>query len=206
MVEKKQRKPFYKSWGFWAILIVLGILLGGKGEQETIANSVGTQSKAAVAAPEFPKDQQEFVQIVVSAQKQARNTENDMQRGGIKAARDQQICAVMKSRAVSGWIGTVKLVDANSDGKGVFTVEIAHDVRVKTWNNAFSDISDKTMFEPGSALFNTASQLKKGQRVKFSGMFLKGSQGECVREASISLSGKVQDPDFIFRFSSVEPL
>lgn len=206
MVEKKQRKPFYKSWGFWAILIVLGILLGGKGEQDTIANSAGTQSNAAVAAPEFPKDQQEFVQIVVSAQKQARNTENDMQRGGIKAARDQQICSVMKSRAVSGWIGTVKLVDANSDGKGVFTVEIAHDVRVKTWNNAFSDISDKTMFEPGSALFNTASQLKKGQRVKFSGMFLKGSQGECVREASISLSGKVQDPDFIFRFSSVEPL
>ncbi|WP_238888600.1 hypothetical protein [Achromobacter insuavis] len=206
MVEKKQRKPFYKSWGFWAILIVLGILLGGKNEQDTIASSAGTQSNAAVAVPELPKDQQEFVQIVASAQKQARNTENDMQRGGIKAARDQQICAVMKSRAVSGWIGTVKLVDANSDGKGVFTVEIAHDVRVKTWNNAFSDISDKTMFEPGSALFNTASQLKKGQRVKFSGMFLKGSQGECVREASISLSGKVQDPDFIFRFSSVEPL
>ncbi|WP_238912517.1 hypothetical protein [Achromobacter xylosoxidans] len=207
MGEKKQRKPFYKSWSFWAILIVVGIALGGKGEKDTIASSANARSDAvAQTAPAQPKDQQEFLQIVAAAQRQARGAENDMQRGGIKASRDQQICAAMKSRSVTGWIGTVKLVDANSDGKGVFTVEISDDVRIKTWNNAFSDMSDKTMFEPGSAMFNTASNLKKGQRVKVSGSFLKGTQGDCLKEASLSLSGKVQDPDFIFRFLSIEPM
>lgn len=209
MKEEKQRKLFYKSWSFWAILVVVLGFMGSQGENGTNSSGPsGQQAPSSQPPPVLPETQQQFLQIVTSAQKEARNAENDMQRGGIKAIRDQQLCSLMKSRSITGWIGTVKLVDANSDGKGVFSVKIAGDVRVKTWNNAFSDMSDKTMFEPGSAMFNTASSLKKGQMIRFSGSFLKGyrADGDCLREASLSLSGKVQDPEFIFRFSSIEPM
>jgi len=206
MGEKKPRNPFYKSWGFWAILVVLGFLANQGEKSGGSGPAVAQQAKSAQPAPVIPETQQKFLEVVASAQKEARGAANDMQRGGIKAARDQQLCAVMKSRTVTGWIGRVKLVDANSDGKGVFSVELAEDVRVKTWNNAFSDMSEKTMFEPGSAIFNTAAGLKKGQLIRFSGTFFRGTEGDCLREASLTLSGKVQDPEFIMRFSSIEPL
>jgi uncharacterized protein YecT (DUF1311 family) len=45
--------------------------------------------------------------------------------------------------------------------------------------------------------------LKKGQTVAFSGRFLPGSEGDCLRESSLTLSGKVASPEFIFQFDAV---
>jgi hypothetical protein len=73
-----------------------------------------------------------------------------------------------------------------------------------TWNNDLSDISDNTLIQPGTELFRSASSLKKGQRVSFSGSFVPAREG-CISESSITLRGKLDDPDFIFRFSSVAP-
>lgn len=97
---------------------------------------------------------------------------------------------------------------ANGDGKGVLEIEIAPDAYVKTWNNAFSDTFDKTLFDPSNPVFAAASQLANGQSVVFSGTFLKASgssSGECVNESSITLDGKIKEPEFIFRFSAIAP-
>ncbi|MGA8086269.1 MAG: energy transducer TonB, partial [Terracidiphilus sp.] len=131
--------------------------------------------------------------------------ENDMQRGGVKARRDNAVCQQMSSLNVSDWVGTVATVDSNSDGKGVFSVNIAPDISVQTWNNAFSDIEDNTLMPPSSAVFNAASATKPGQSIIFSGTFLRGSEGDCLREGSMTLQGKVGSPEFIFRFSQVAP-
>ncbi|MCP1404605.1 hypothetical protein [Achromobacter insolitus] len=203
MGEKKPKKPFYKSWSFWLILIVVVVAVN-RGDKN--GGNSAAQPAMARPAPPQPEQQRLLVQTVVEAQGKGRATENDMQLGGIKAARDKQLCSQMKSRAVKDWIGTVQRVGANSDGKGVLSIEIADKVAVKTWNNAFSDTSHKTMLEPGTALFNTAASLKKGQLIKFSGTFFNGSSGDCLAESSLSLSGKVQDPEFLFRFSAIEPL
>lgn len=77
---------------------------------------------------------------------------------------------------------------------------------IKTWNNSLSDMGDHTLIEPGSAVFNTASNFSEGQIIKFSGTFLRGIENECVRESSLSLQGTLDEPEFIFRFSSVSPL
>ena len=63
-----------------------------------------------------------------------------------------------------------------------------------------------TLMQPGSPLFNTASGLKVGQKVKFSGTFFKGVSGDCLYESSLRLQSKVEDPEFIFRFSSITPM
>jgi hypothetical protein len=125
-----------------------------------------------------------------------------MQRGGIKANRDEAICRILPSAGVGGWIGRVTKIDSNSDGKGVMNVSIAKGVSVKTWNNAISDTGDDTLIVPRTRLFQMASSLRIGQQVLFSGSFI-GDRNDCIKEASLSLRGKIEDPEFIFRFADV---
>lgn len=47
--------------------------------------------------------------------------------------------------------------------------------------------------------------MKPGDLVDFSGTFLRGSDGDCLEESSLTLEGKVESPDFIFRFASISP-
>src|SRR5471030_324390 len=164
----------------------------------------GLISTAAAEEPTagIPANEQAFIAIVNAAIESSNSAKNDMQRGGIKAKRDDSICAKLKSRKVKDWVGKVSKIDSNGDGKGVLAIELADKVEVKTWNNALSDISDKTLIEPRSALFQTASQLAEGDTVVFSGLFFKGGES-CIEESSMSLRGGLEEPEFIFRFTDI---
>jgi ketosteroid isomerase-like protein len=153
----------------------------------------------------LPSSEASLVRIVTGAQDEARGTQNDMQKGGVKSSRDRAICAAMPSLQVHDWVGTVKTIDSNSDGKGVLAVSIAPDVVVTTWNNSISDFEDHTLIEPGTSVFQTASAMKPGQLATFSGRFFPGTDGDCIKESSITLDGKVASPDFVFQFSDVSP-
>ncbi len=152
---------------------------------------------------DYPEDQREFIKIVTNAQQQSKSAANDMQRGGAKSQRDSALCALLSSTRVQGWRGTLAKISSNSDGFGVLAVKIAPDVTVKTWNNSFSDSRSGTLIPPGTPLFNKASGMSVGQSVKFSGNFFSGDSGDCIREGSLSLRGKLEDPDFIFRFENL---
>ena len=149
--------------------------------------------------------QEQFIAIVLKSIVDAKGAQNDMQKGGILASRNNEICKILPSLNVKNWIGTVKKVDSNSDGKGVLYVSIAKDVSVQTWNNALSDIFDKTLLEPNSAIFNKASNLKTGQKVQFDGNFFSDEE-KCVQESSITLDGKLDEPEFVFKFHDINPL
>jgi len=153
-----------------------------------------------------PASEGEFISAVATAQRGSPQAENDMQRGGIKATRDEGICRVLVpvNFRAQDWIGTVTKVDSNSDGKGVLAVSISKDVRLQTWNNDLSDIDDNTLIQPRTELFQTASLLKVGQLVSFSGSFIPERE-DCIEESSMTLRGKLDDPEFVFRFSSVSP-
>ncbi|MNX75927.1 hypothetical protein D3C86_1074180 [compost metagenome] len=200
------KKPLYKRWWVWvlAVIVVAGAMGGEKGR--TPLGTTPVASEQAAKASELPADEMAFISILAAAQQDARKADNDMQRGGIKAKRDQELCKAINKLSVQDWVGKVTHIGANSDGKGVFSIEIAKDITVKTWNNEFSDMMHKTLLQPGSPLFTTASNLKNGQMVKFSGSFFKGLEGDCVFESSMSLQGKLADPEFIFRFGGVAPL
>lgn len=209
------KKPFYKKWWFWVLVVIVLGAIGQSGKHgktpdsttsDSSQSSSGTTAPAAsTAAPavQLPADEQKFISIVADAQTKARSAENDMQKGGVKAERDKALCAAMSAGSVTDWVGKLVDIDANSDGKGVLAIELARDIQVKTWNNAFSDSGDNTLLEPGTPIFNTVSQMKKGSMVKFSGSFFPGLEGDCLKESSLSLNGKIRSPEFIFRFESV---
>lgn len=151
----------------------------------------------------LPQDEANFIRIVSSAQSDAKSAQNDMQVGGVKAKRDRALCDSGLSYVVNDWVGKLERIDSNSDGKGVLSVSIAPDILVKTWNNDLSDLMDGTLIAPGTALFEAASAMQRGQYVTFSGLLYRGSDGDCVKEASLTLKGKVTEPEFIFKFDKI---
>jgi hypothetical protein len=151
-----------------------------------------------------PMDEAEFIRDISTARSASSQAQNDMQRGGIKAERDVAICRAIGSLRISNWIGTVKTVDSNSDGKGVLGIYLGENITITTWSNDFSDRDDRTLIEPSTDVFRAAEILKPGQAVSFSGSFIPHS-GDCIEESSLTLSGKLGDPDFIFRFSGIGP-
>jgi hypothetical protein len=84
-------------------------------------------------------------------------------------------------------------------------VSIAHDVSVTTWNNDLSDFRDHTLIDPESSLFNVVSKMHVGQRIFFSGSFAAAEGKECIEEKSLTLHGKLEQPEFTFKFTSASP-
>lgn len=219
-------KPHLDSKNALVYISMVEINLSDKNMPEAIhymklANSLGTkyydienyeknyQAELKIREQEkFELDrEQNFIDITISAQRESKTAINEMQLGGIKNKRDKDLCNLMKDRKVKNWIGHITKLSANSDGYGVLSIAIADNVILKTWNNSFSDIGSKTLIHPDSELFRTASQMLNGQKVKFSGTFLPGEKRlECLREASLTLGGTLSEPEFIFRFSSIEPI
>lgn len=197
----------------WKAVVIIAVAIAVysflKDDVET-QRSVKTQETSSEPAKptiesQMPTQQSQFVGIVKQAIAEANSAKNDMQVGGIKAERDNKICSVLQDDRVSSWVGVVKTISSNSDGKGVFGVELTNDVILKTWNNDFSDTAYQTLLLPGSEIFNIASELEVGDLVMFSGTFFKDDTS-CIREGSLSLRGKVKSPEFIFKFTNLQKI
>ena len=178
---------------------------------------------ATLAAPESPQSPQSppraenhspgamptAEKAVIDAVEQARHdyasASNEMQEGAARPTRAKNICAAIPDRYARRWVGNVSTVSSNSEGKGVLSIEIAPGVQIETMNNSFSDMSDHTLIDPSTSLYQQAQSLNVGQAVRFSGMFVRSSV-DCIEEISLTLHGSVSEPGFIIRFSEVSPL
>jgi hypothetical protein len=147
-----------------------------------------------------PGDQTKFIAAVATSQEAAGDADNDMKLGAALSRRNKALCKMVGNGKVEDWSGKITTLDANGEGKGVVSIEIAQDVHVATWNNAFSDLEDNTLIKPGH-LFDNFLAHDEDDVVTFSGKLL-GSDS-CVNDTRLTLSGKVNDPEFLFRFSGV---
>lgn len=193
-------------------LIVIGVIASGdKKTSSSDGGKYGSVTKGSPSSTESPvaanrpSDQNAFIKIVTDAIKASDAAANDMARGGVLADRTSAICKALGSMNITNWTGYVESVDSNSDGKGVLAVSIFRNVKLQTWNNAVSDVVDETLITPGSSVFKAASELKSGDSVKFSGSFVSDSE-TCIGEQSLSLIGKLEEPEFTFRFSQIAKL
>lgn len=146
-----------------------------------------------------------FVQAVVAGQQAYRATRDEFRQGATRPARKQAICALPIARTMSAqdWVGQVSTRSTNGEGKGVLGIKLGDDLEIKTWNNSLSDIGDNTFVEPGSPLFEAIGAAQKGDWVRVSGRLIR-SNTDCMRETSMSLSGSMTEPDFLFRFERME--
>jgi hypothetical protein len=180
-------------------------------KQRTTEVTVAATAPAIAAAPTVPDprpdSERAFIDAVVQARNEFRNGANDMAKGASRVHRAQALCDVLNNNLyVDNWWGTVAKLSSNNEGKGVLALAIGPDITLKTWNNSLSDMDDHTLLDPASSLYSQAVTLEKDQRVTFSGNFIRNTAAkDCVNEASLTQSGSMTDPEFVFRFSDLKP-
>lgn len=218
----KDSTPKTKRGGFWripigiSVLLLIGFVINA-GEDSSSSRNRSAQDSPSQDSPSaqdspfdrvranMPREQTSVIAAVDAARQQYAAGSNDMAKGAARPARARAVCAALPNRVANGWIGGVDSLSTNGEGKGVLKLEIDRDIHVKTWNNSLSDIADKTLIDPSSNLFATASKLQEGQLVRFSGNFF-DSQTDCIRDSSLSLSGSIRNPEFIFSFQTLAPI
>lgn len=209
-VVKPKSKTILIVASIIAIVVVIGFVASlsnnsRQGSTQREEASGGEANNTQPPAPMMPSDEKQFIDAVTSAHSAYDAAANEMAQGGTRAARRAAICqALQGSGAANGWIGSIKTLSSNGDGKGVLEISIGPDITIGTWNNALSDISDNTLLDPNSDIFRSASAMKEGDAVMFSGSFI-ASETDCIEERSLTLEGSMQDPAFLIRFSSVSP-
>jgi hypothetical protein len=182
--------------GFTTGLVVVSALLYSSGSQRPPT----AKGDASVVADARTEDG--FISIVERARKAYREADTELLQGASRPARAEALCKVLPSAFAVGWMGIVKTLSTNSDGKGILGVSIGDKILLSTRSTGISDGPRDTLIDPRSRLYHAALELKPGQIVTFSGNFFQ-SDTDCVEETSATLRGSMISPHFAFRFSDI---
>lgn len=167
--------------------------------------AVFTPALADDASVKIPTDQRAFNSAVEHFREAYDKASNDLAKGAQRPKRGKAICATLRKRKAVNWTGFVTELTSNGDGYGVLTVKTGDKITVGTANNALSDIGSDTLIKPESPVLDQAAGLAVGQAVRFSGTFI-ADKVDCAKEMSVTLSGSMDEPAYLFRFSKVEPI
>jgi hypothetical protein len=215
--------PWFKKKKIMIPLVLLVVVIaaasGGTSEEPTkseeASSSTSSQEPAepveeepAKAEPvggeygNYPAAQLKFVNVIEEARNTIDAAETDLQESVALRKRDKDLCAILGNYTATNWTGVIGSVGANGEGKAYVEIDIADDVKVKTWNNAFSDLSDNTLIPTTSKFFDNLVALKKGDPVIFSANFLRGDNF-CLKKANLTQTFYAIDPGFIVRFTNI---
>jgi hypothetical protein len=149
-------------------------------------------------------DEKAFTKAVSDARNKYQAA-GDEDRMSLQSSRAAAICNAVKQPAVQSWIGAIKEIDKDAGGRTIVAVALPDGTLVKTWNNAMSDVEDKTLILPGSPLAATLGKLDAGDTVRFSGTFFT-DEPDCYRSSRLSLDQSMLEPSFLFRFTEVQKI
>ena len=212
-------RPWYKKKRFiipFALMVLIVGFGGSSSSDSENTNSASVKASAGEAPEEliptqdpnmtdyglYPQSQSDFVSLIEQAREDLDNAETDLQESVVVRGRDDALCGVLSSRVANNWVGEVKDVGANGEGKAYLEIEIANDVRVKTWSNALSDIFDNTLIPTSSKFFDRLVAMQKGDLVYWSAKFLSDSNS-CLKGANLTEYFYGKDPKFIVDFKDV---
>jgi hypothetical protein len=147
-----------------------------------------------------PADERDLCAIVERANSAYEAADgNEIQQNRVVAARATDIA---RFGHVANWRATVDAIESSTKGAIVAVKLTCGDIGVGTWNNFVSDTTDKTIISTSSPLYSVIAGLQKGSTVRFTGAFLP-SKDSGIAETSVTTSGSMRAPDFIFRFEGV---
>lgn len=121
----------------------------------------------------------------------------------MRAERKIAIQNFLSDLNIQNWVGRLKTMSTNSEGKAYIDIQLENsNIEVKTWSNGLSDMFDKTLIPNGTELYNRISELSKGSRIQFSGVF-KTNEKDYITESSMTESGAMTTPKFIMSFVDI---
>jgi hypothetical protein len=174
-----------------------------KAAAERAAADKAAAEKAA--AEKGPKDQQAVLAAVVAGREGYEDSDNELKQRQVQAQRSRALRAAVPTLKVVNWVGEIRSIDTNSEGKAVLELNIGDDTKVSTWNNALSDIGDDTLIPLDSPIYAVLVNLEEGAKIRFSGTFFRDDE-QGLKETSLTFNGQMKTPNFLMRFSSIAPL
>jgi hypothetical protein len=207
-------RPWYKKKRFIipVVFIFLAVAFGGSSSSDSEEGDTSVEASASqtpeVVDPNmsdyglYPQSQADFISLVEKTREELDAAETDLQESVIVRDRDKALCGVLSGGVANKWVGEIKDVGANGEGKAYLEIEIANDIRVKTWNNALSDIFDNTLIPTSSKFFDRLVAMQKGDLVYWSAKFLSDSNS-CLKGANLTEYFYGKDPKFIVDFKDV---
>lgn len=172
-------------------------------EPSTEASSEPVNDSDSSEYGNYPVDQREFLRIIEEAKDVIDAAETELQESVALRQRDKDLCGVLNGRTAKNWTGKITEVGANGEGKAHVEIELSDRVRVKTWNNSFSDLYDNTLIPPSSTFFDNLVAMSEDTVVIWSGRFLSG-EDFCLKKANLTNVFYAIDPQFIVKFSDIK--
>jgi hypothetical protein len=218
------KSPWYKQKKIMIPLVSLVVLISIVNSESESENSSAVESATSAPAaqsqgtespqPElvvendseygvYPSDQKDFIDVIVAARTAIDDAETDLQESVALRQRDKDLCKILSSNTAKNWVGVITNVGANGEGKAYVEIELADDVRVKTWNNAFSDLNDNTLISTSASFFDRLVALTEDTKVIWSAKFLSSSDS-CLKKANFTDVFYGIDPQFVVRFSDIK--
>jgi len=185
---------------FVGAVVALGLGLAVTAPLEGSAPARPATPTAAPPAPweaARPETQLQFLAAIEAAVARYDAAENELKKSSVAKERARELAGLLPGGDASAWVGVLEAMGTNGDGNAHVTIRIGGDAVVKTWNNAISDASDRTLIAHGSALYTALADLRLGTPVVFTARLL--------RETSLTEAGGMQAPEFVARFTSIEP-
>jgi hypothetical protein len=175
---------------------------GSEKAAEPVEEEPAKEEPAGGEFGNYPPAQLKFINVIEEARNTIDAAETDLQESVALRKRDKDLCAILGNYTASNWTGVIDNVGANGEGKAYVEIKIADNAKIKTWNNAFSDLNDGTLIPETSKFFDRLVALKKGDPVTFSATFLRGDNF-CLKKANLTQTFYAIDPGFIVRFTNI---
>ena len=169
----------------------------------TSTTSTTTTTTTTIPPVQTPEIQKQFIAIIEDGRKKIGDSKTDLQKASALRDRDKALCAILSSYSATDWIGEIDEIGANGEGKAHISITIADDMKVRTWNNAFSDLFDDTLIPESSPVFAQVLPLEDGNKIKFSAKFMRG-RDTCLKQGNLTDFYYGREPEFIVQITSVE--
>ena len=150
-----------------------------------------------------PDDEIQFIEVVTAYVDKFGQAKNELQQSALRDKRKQELSRLLTRHRITSWVGKISRLETNTEGKAILMIRLSPDIELGTWNNALSDIVDRTLIDKETTLYKHLFDLTSGQLVKFSGSFL-ASETDFITEQSVTIQGSMTNPEFLFKFNSVQ--
>ena len=214
--EKKKGGCMRLVVGAFCLFIILGVIgsLTKDEKQQPSASSSTTTSTttASSSAPPVqieslkPESQKKFEEIVAAHLQQYKDAQNELQESTARKNRGKSLGSLGMGYSVKDWVGTISSMVTTTEGDAGIDISVNKSITISTWNNSLSDIADGTLIKSESPLYQKIINLKKGQKVKFSGKLVKSDGMDFYKETSLTIDGSMRSPDFLIIFTDISPL
>jgi len=162
-----------------------------------------------VAARAQANVEQAFCNVVKAAATVYKSAEdqgaNELQLSKLRSSRRDALKKAVKNGVVKDWLGVIQELHTNGDGDATLMVALppcGEGVHLMTWTVGFADADDHTIIKQSSPLYAVLMKLRPGSIIKLSGKFLPSDQ-DAFKEASVTESGSMREPEFLLLFSLI---